>query len=109
MAEDKPSEKGVGSLIKIVGGGLAIGTAILVGNIGGDYFSGPNILQSKIFQREEGRPSVMRLYREGQDGIMVESLGLYIPLDQYLETIEDVADRNIEEASIEKIVKWHEE
>lgn len=64
----------------------------------------------RIYQREQGKPNAMRLYRTGADGILVEDpkdKRKYIALDKYLETIQDEADRNVEKAEIEKIVEWY--
>jgi hypothetical protein len=68
----------------------------------------PNINEVKTFQ-EENRPAIMRLYKTGRDGIMVdpEKDGTYVTLSKHLGTINDEAERVIEEARIKKTVGWY--
>lgn len=70
----------------------------------------PDVQEVKIFQREQGKPAVMRTYKSGRDGLLVqdgENEGRYIPLYQYLNTIKDKSDREIENATIRKIAEWY--
>lgn len=62
------------------------------------------INEVKIFQRGEGKPAVMRVYKDGVDNLLVEKDGKYIPLIEYLDTIKDKYDRKIEEVTIKKVV-----
>jgi len=92
--------------------------------------SGPTVSETKVFQREEGKPAVMRLYRKyAADGLLVENLRSeehktflkekgydvnsfqprYIPLDEYLDRIPDKADRNVEEILVKKAAEWYKE
>ena len=87
-----------------VGFAIGIVTEMLIGR--------PRVDNGKVFQREQGKPAVMRLYKVGPDRILVENperKGEYIPMDRYLSKIQDKAERKIEEAQIEKAVKWYEE
>lgn len=70
----------------------------------------PNINSARIFQRE-GKPNAMRLYRDNaSNGILVQenNSGKYMLLSNYLSTIQNKADRGIEEAEIKKVVEWYE-
>ena len=64
----------------------------------------------KVFPREEGRPIVMRTYRHNaRDQIYVQnSNGDYIPMTDYLATISDEADREIERIQIRKVAGFYE-
>lgn len=70
----------------------------------------PPTNEIEVFQREN-KPAAMRIYRMGADYICVEDSkreGKYIPLSEYLDCIEDKAEREIEKAEIKKIVGWYE-
>jgi len=68
-------------------------------------FYPPEIDSVKIFQRGEGKPAVMRIYKYGIDGLLVEdNSGKYIPLNEYLRSIKNKYDRKIEEVTIKKVV-----
>lgn len=71
----------------------------------------PLNFKSKIFPAEDGRPAVMRTYRNlGRDAISVQDkTGTYIPLGEYLSQIQGEADRGIEEIRIRKAVGWYSE
>ena len=68
----------------------------------------PNTEKVKVF-KEEGKPSAMRIYRDGSDQILIDSEGKdeYLPQSNYLGTIKDPADRALEEARINKQVEWY--
>jgi len=69
----------------------------------------PGIDDIKMFTRIDG-PEVMRIYRPGPDLLLVEepgNRGKYIPLSEYLATIPDRADREIERAKIHKAAEWY--
>ena len=98
-------------------GGIKFRVGILSGFVGGllgiiiNTDSAPVIDKIEIYQRES-KPAVMRLYKSGRDGILVENSekkGEYIQLDAYLGKIPSKADRRIEEAEIRKAVRWYEE
>ena len=63
--------------------------------------------EARIFQREEGKPSVMRMYKIGRDRIYVKDDGRYIPMKVYLKSLSNKIDREIEETEIERAVHWH--
>ncbi|MDO8467549.1 MAG: hypothetical protein Q7S56_01205 [Nanoarchaeota archaeon] len=87
---------------------LIIGGAI--GSVA-NFLTAPGVNKVKISQRENA-PAVMRMYKQGNDGIYVENpqiKGEYILIDDYLKKIPLEADRNIEEGQIKKAVKWYEE
>lgn len=65
----------------------------------------PDVSEVKIFEREN-RPTVIRMYRYGSDGIYVEEEEKYISIKQYLNKIENKYDRNIEKSEIEKLVDF---
>lgn len=82
-----------------------IGTIIAIG-----FYSRPNVDEARVFQREEGKPAVIRMYKPGRDGILVEdkeNKGKYIQIDEYLGNIPDKSDREIEEATIKKLIDWY--
>ncbi len=94
--EDKISYFIVGGLASA---GIALGILTL---------SKPDISEVKIFHQDHV-PTVMRLYRTGTDGILVEdpkAPGKYIPISSYLEGLDNKYDRQIQEATIEKLVDW---
>lgn len=95
-----------GSLNRFMGFAVGVGIMSIVSILG--YNLGmPNVNEAKIFQRENGKPAVIRMYKPGFDGIFVERDKKYIPMKNYLETILDEADRNIEEELIKKAVEWY--
>ena len=61
----------------------------------------------KIFQREEGKPSVIREYKPGRDRIYVKYNDKYIPMKVYLKSFPSKIERTIEETEIERAVHWH--
>jgi len=68
---------------------------------------------AEIFQREEGKPAVMRIYKPGSDCLAVQTRNKdgrekYILLRDYLQTIPNEADRGIEEAEIRKAAHWYD-
>lgn len=63
--------------------------------------------EARIFQREEGKPSVMRMYKLGRDRIYVKDDGRYIPMKVYLKRFPSKIDRKIEETKIERAIHWH--
>jgi len=63
--------------------------------------------EARIFQREEGKPSVMRMYKLGRDRIYVKDDGRYIPMKAYLKSFPSKIERTIEETEIERAVHWH--
>jgi len=94
----------------------------------------PKAQEVKIFQRENGKPAVMRLYMgnsiiDTEDSLLVESVmsekhktflkekGIYddlappkyIPLGEYLEKIPYGADRHVEEELVKKAAEWYKE
>ena len=78
-------------------------TGVMIGMILKGY-SVPDVLKVKIFQRGEGKPAVMRIYKPGIDGFLVEDTpGRYIPLNDYLRSIKNKYDREIEELTIKKV------
>jgi len=82
----------------IIGGGFAM-------------LDKPQLTKSQIFQRGQEKPAVMRMYKPGMDRILVENperKGEYIPVKNYLRRIRNKSDRKIEEAEIEKTVRWYE-
>ena len=93
--------------------GLIAGLAGFTTGLWLSVFTGVNVTeQIKIYQREQGKPSVMRIYKSGPDGIFVENSekkGEYIFMSNYLDRIKNEADREIERAEIKKVVKWYEE
>ena len=71
-----------------------------------------DITNARTFQREENKQKIIRAYRRGADGVLVEdsaSSGNYIRLDKYLQSISDRSDKKIEEEKIKKIVNWYYE
>ncbi len=79
--------------------------------LGLEQVLGPNINYIRMYERP-GKPTLMRMYRHGMDKIMVQDKaknGEYVTLDNYLSTIPDPADRNIEDAEIRKAVKWYDD
>ena len=88
-----------------VAGVLVIGAVSLVG-----HFSSNDIYNNaKVYKAENGK-SVIRLYREGGDQIMVgdESGTDYKTLNTYLREVQDTNDRKVERAKIEKLVRWED-
>lgn len=72
--------------------------------------SAPKVDEARIFQRGEGKPAVMRTYKFGSDGLLVQDMkekGKYIPLSQYLDTIVNQYGMGIEEAEIKRAAEWH--
>ncbi len=97
------------SNVAVSGGlvGFIMGSALMISLF---TVTTPNLLEAKVFQREQGKPAVMRTYKLGRDGLLVQdgkNERRYIPLDQYLNTIKDKSDREIEEATIRKIAGWY--
>lgn len=86
-----------------------LGGAILITGAG---FTFTPSVAPEIFPREN-KPSVMRIYRPGVDILKVQNQdnpNLYdVPLQKYLSTIPNKADRNIEKAQIEKLVGWYDD
>ena len=84
--------------------GLAIGVAIFsVTSPGGKF---------RTFQREDGKPTVMRMYRGNmeRDGIFVQSdNGEYITLREHLARIPSEADREIEDIQIRRLCGLYKE
>lgn len=88
--------------------GLLAGMSIML--VADMAFPPLDINRIKVFQREN-KPEVMRLCRNGRDGVYVADSNNkqeYIKQDQYLATIENPADREIEKALIRKTVGWYE-
>ncbi len=71
-----------------------------------------NVNQLKIFERDS-LPPIIRIYEHGTDFLFLENSetpGLYIPLNQYLETnFPDQYDGLIERTRIEKLAFGSEE
>lgn len=91
----------------VIGGvvGLTLGFGISA------FIASPLASEARIYQRES-KPAVMRLYKVGADGILVESPERkreYVQLEIYLGNIRNKLDRKIERAEIRKAVKWYEE
>ena len=89
----------LGGIVCLVAG-ITIGTAI------------PLEQEVRIFQREEGKPAVARIYKTGPDSIAVQDStdkDKYLDYQNYLDTIKDPADREIERAEILKAVEWYKE
>ena len=71
----------------------------------------PNLDRTQTFQRGENKPAVMRLYKWGGDGIMVQdgtNTNSYIPLFTYLKQFKNPADKIIEEQEIKKVIGWYD-
>jgi len=81
--------------------------------LGLSYCLLPQIERADTLQRANNKPTVMRMYRLGVDGIYVENDNSpirqrYIKLNKYLDGIKDHADRDVEEALIKKAVGWYD-
>jgi len=95
-----------GTILVMTGVGYALGTIIsCVSN---------SISDAEIFQREEGKPAVIRIYRRGPcpDGFLIQDrdkIGRerYMNLSKYLETINE-ADRRTEERAIVRAAHWYD-
>ncbi|MFA4953224.1 MAG: hypothetical protein WC584_03305 [Candidatus Pacearchaeota archaeon] len=97
--------------VGIVSGVVGISAGIIMG-LAAYTYGRPNVDNGKVFQREQGKPAVMRIYKSGSDGVLVENpekKGEYILMSKYLDGIKNKADRKIEEAEIYKTVRWYEE
>lgn len=84
---------------------LAGATMVAVG-----LFSSPDVHEARVFQREEGKPAVIRMYKPGRDGILVQdekNKEKYIQIGEYLKNIPDKSDREVEEATIKKLIDWY--
>ncbi|MEK6857331.1 MAG: hypothetical protein AABX39_01960 [Nanoarchaeota archaeon] len=91
----------LGAFLGVVGG-MTLSMAV--------YFGGNSIYDTaKVYKAENGR-SVMRLYRDGRDQILVgdESGTNYKRLGLYLKEVQDANDRKVEQARIEKLVRWED-
>jgi len=67
---------------------------------------------TQVFPRENGKPSVMRLYRKsGADSLLVQDTNThkFIMKDEYLKRITNAAERAREEESIKTSARWYEE
>ena len=96
----------IGNYIAAGLAGAVIGMCVAVGITS---FIGPSVKTAKVFE-EENKPNAIRLYlKSSRDQIMVEREGEYVDLSKYLESIEDKADRLIEESRIRKVVGWYSE
>jgi len=86
--------------------GLVIGTGV---GIQMEYMHNPKLEKVQIYQ-EKDKPNLMRAYTLLEDKLLVEIEGTetYIPLKKYLDSIEDLAERAIEDARIKKAVDWYE-
>ncbi len=72
----------------------------------------PGIDKIEIYNREN-KPNVMRVFRPGRDGILMENpdeSGIYdLSLRRYLrKTIEDKAERKIERINIKKLAGFYD-
>jgi len=87
----------VGCLIGFVGG-VSLGAATEISHA----------QETRIF-REEGKPAVMRIYRNGAtDQLLVEEVkDVYKPLNDYLKKFEK-PDNEIQERLIMKRAHWYE-
>lgn len=102
------NEKIKKSLAYLLEGALCLSIGSLSGGVMYKIL-GPSIDKSKIFPRKD-KPSIIRHYRGGTDQIMIENpeiKGEYIPLNQYLETIQNKVDRKIEKLKIKEAVGWY--
>lgn len=92
--------------IGLVSAGFGIiGTLLSVG-----FGIRPLVNEARIFQREEGKPAIMRTYKSGSDGLLIQDMenkGRYIPLNIYLQNIQNEADKQIEKATIKKVAEWY--
>jgi hypothetical protein len=91
---------------KIIGGFIGIGVGMNMAT----YLFKPLVNEAKIFQRGEGKPAVMRTYKPGLDGLMVEDLenpGKYKTLRSHLESIPNRAERELENALIKDAAEWY--
>ena len=88
--------------------GVLIGACI--GLSSGLWLLNPVVNEAKIFQREQNKPTVMRIYKTGLDSILVEDIsdGKYIPINSYLDKIPNESDKLIEEGEIKKAVEWYD-
>ena len=89
--------------------GLLLGISI---GISYSYYVPPKLAVENgiIFKRENGKPSVMRMYRTGQDVLLVEDLDNkehYQNLEDYLHNIKNKSERDIERAEILRAAKWY--
>jgi len=102
--ESKRSSPLTGYVVS-AGLGLVIGACMV---LGASLSSSPKVDRVEIFQRDD-KPTVMRMYKPGMDGIMVEeSDGTgYIRLDTYLDRFENESQKEIEKADIRGAVGWY--
>ena len=103
----------VAGLKGFIMGAVAIGAFSLAIN----YWGHSNTYsEATVFLNEEGKPKVMRLYREGTDSIMVEETyedrlrinNHYVTLEEYLNKFQDKNERSLEKAKIEHLVRWED-
>lgn len=94
----------------IIGAAIGVAGTVLVTTLA----MTPKVDEARVFQREEGKPAVMRTYKHGNDGLLIQGAGggnlfydRYKPLSIYLESINDLDDRRVEEAAIKKVVGWN--
>ena len=89
--------------------GFLAGTVALVGVA---LYTPPAVNRTEIFPRDN-KPAVMRMYKNGRDGIYLQSPidknHYNITLKQHLKKIENKADREIEETEIKRAVGWYDE
>lgn len=72
------------------------------------FLRAPEVDKARVFS-EEGLPSVMRTYKNGRDGLLVQdkSSGDYVPLVRYLEGMNNSGERKIMEERIKTSADWY--
>jgi len=97
----------------ITNGMVVAGMGIFgMGMILGGVLAPLDVREAKIFQREEGKPAVLRLYCSPFHSyeLMVQDSKdnrRFIPSSVHLSGIKDRADREVEEAEIKRAAEWY--